>query len=530
MDAHQEKLLLKEEQQREAEKIRLEEQQERREKYKKLGVCRNKLFCSERLNSGYTIGSINNRGDFCMSGRFKEVDRKTRYLFPESVEDWLPEDHLARFVVEITDTLDIGHIENEYSNNRGKTAYHPRMLLSLIFYGYATGVFSSRKIEKATYDSVPFRYIAANSHPDHDTISNFRKRFLDRLGSLFTQILVIANELGCLQLGTVSLDGTKIHANASKHSAYSYEHASALEERLQNEVEELFRLAGEADNEPLPDSLNIPEELLRREERIEAIRKAKVEMERRAAERHEKELAEYRSKQEARRAQEEATGKKPRGKEPKPPEGPSPKGKDQVNLTDEESRIMPISGGGFDQSYNAQAGVDVESKLIVLSGVTQQPNDKEALRPALEALKELPEELPRPRKLLADAGYHSEENLAACESAEIEAYIPARREAHYWDVAACSRRAEADEVVGETPSVRAQERLRTKTGREIFSKRKCTIEPVFGVIKAVMGFRQFLFRGLRQVRHEWELVCMAWNLKRLHKIAPIGLKRNPIQA
>lgn len=172
----------------------------------------------------------------------------------------------------------------------------------------------------------------------------------------------------------------------------------------------------------------------------------------------------------------------------------------------------------------------MESQLIVLSGVTQQLNDKESLRPALDALKELPKVLPRPRRLLADAGYHSEENLSACESAEIEAYIPARREAHYWDVAACSMQAEADEFVGATPSARSQQRLRTKVGREIFSKRKCTIEPVFGVIKAVMGFRQFLFRGLRQVRREWGLVCMAWNLKRLHKIAPMGLKRNPIQA
>ena len=182
-----------------------------------------------------------------MSTRFKELDRRNRYIFPESVEDWLPEDHLARFIVEIVDQLDIAHIENEYCGKGGIAAYHPKILLSLIFYGYATGVFSSRKIEKATYDSVPFRYIAVNSHPDHDTISNFRKRFLDRIGHLFIQVLEIASDMDCLKLGTISLDGTKIHANASKHSAYSYEYAGKLEERLQQEVAELLRLAQEAD-------------------------------------------------------------------------------------------------------------------------------------------------------------------------------------------------------------------------------------------------------------------------------------------
>ena len=323
-----------------------------------------------------------------MSARFKEVDRKTRYLFPESVDEWLPEDHLARFVVEIVDHLDIAPIENEYGGRGGIEAYHPRMLLSLLFYGYATGVFSSRKIERATYDSVPFRYIAVNSHPDHDTIANFRKRFLDRLSPLFTQILVIANGLGCLQLGTVSLDGTKIHANASKHSAYSYAYASALEERLQQEVAELLRLAEEADNESPPDSQDIPEELSRRADRIEAIRHAKAEMECRAAERYAKEQAEYREKMEARQSKAEASGKKPRGKEPK--------AKDQVNLTDGDSRIMPVSGGGFEQCYNAQAAVDTESQLVVISDVTQHTNDKEELRPALEALGELTEALPRP--------------------------------------------------------------------------------------------------------------------------------------
>jgi hypothetical protein len=398
------------------------------------------------------------------------------------------------------------------------------MLLALIFYGYATGIFSSRKIERATYDSVPFRYIAVNSHPDHDTISNFRKRFLDRLNPLFTQILVIANGMGCLQLGTVSLDGTKIHANASKHSAYSYKFACTLEERLQREVEELLRLAEEADNEPLPDNLVIPEELSRRSERIKAIQKAKAEIERRAAERYEKEMEEYRQKMESRQTKEDETGKKPRGKSPKHPEGPAPQAKDQVNLTDEESRIMPTSGGGFEQCYNAQAAVDTESQIIVITNVTQHTNDKEELRPALEAINQLPEGLGQPEKLLADAGYYSEDNLDACEEAKIEAYIPSRRESHYSDVTERFKPKRSDEVSDGSPSSRTKARMQTPEGREIFAKRKCTIEPVFGVIKAVMGFRQFLFRGLSQVRHEWELVCLGWNLKRLHKMTSDKLK------
>ena len=460
-----------------------------------------------------------------MSSRFREIDRKAKYLFPESVDEWLPEDHLARFVVEIVDSLDIAHIEHKYGGNGGAAAYRPRMLLTLLFYGYATGVFSSRRIEKATFDSVPFRYIAMNSHPDHDTIAHFRKRFLSDLSSLFSQILIIANEMGCLQLGTISLDGTKIHANASKHSAYSYEYANALEERLRQEIEELLKLAEQADNEPLPDKLNIPEELLRRTERIAAIQKAKEEMERRAVERSAKELGEYNEKMEARRVKEEKTGKKPRGKEPKHPDGPTPKAQDQVNLTDEQSRIMPVSGGGFEQCYNAQAAVDVESKIIVISDVTQHTNDKEELCPALEALSVLPQGLPSPQKLLADCGYYSENNINACAQAAIEPYIPYRRERHYHNVPErLKEEANAVEIPNGSPLERMKQRMQTQSGREIFAKRKCTIEPVFGVIKAVMGFRQFLFRGLTSVRQEWQLVCLAWNLKRLHRMNGKAIK------
>jgi len=279
-----------------------------------------------------------------MSNRFRQVDRETLFLLPPSMDDWLPKEHLARFIVEIVAQLDLTAIKAAYAG-RGSKAHHPETLLALLFYGYATGVFSSRKLERATYDSVAFRYIAANDHPDHDTIATFRKRFLPELTPLFVQILLIAREMGFLKLGKVSLDGTKIKANASKHRALSWKHACKLEAQLKAEVEELLRHAEEADRSDLPDGLDIPAELARREERLTAIAQAKAEIERRAAERYAEEQAAHEKKLAERQAKEQKSGKKARGKQPKPPVD-GPRNKDQVNLTDEESRIMPVAGGG----------------------------------------------------------------------------------------------------------------------------------------------------------------------------------------
>lgn len=230
-----------------------------------------------------------------MSDKFRQVDRNTLFLLPPSMDDWLPEDHLARFVVEIVGQLDLTAIKSSYTG-RGSKAHHPEMLLALLFYGYATGVFSSRKLEQATLDSVAFRYIAANDHPDHDTIATFRKRFLPLLTPLFVQILLIAQQMGCLKLGKVSLDGTKIKANASKHRALSWKYACKLEKQLKAEVIDLLRQAEEADRSAKPDGLDIPAELARREERLSAIATAKTEIERRAAERHAEEQSEYEKK------------------------------------------------------------------------------------------------------------------------------------------------------------------------------------------------------------------------------------------
>ena len=254
---------------------------------------------------------------------FRPIDRQTPYLLPPSVEDWLPERHLARFVVEIVDQLDLSAMSKAYRGS-GSASYHPCLLVGLLVYGYATGVFSSRKLERATYNSVAFRFVAANQHPDHDTIAAFRRRFLKEIEALFVKILLLAREMGLLKLGTVGLDGTKVHANASKHSALSYEHAGKIEAQLKAEVAELMAKAEAADRADLPDGMSIPDELARREERLKKIAEAKAKIEARAKERYERELAEHEAKLAARKAKEKATGKKPGGKPPAPPaEGPS---------------------------------------------------------------------------------------------------------------------------------------------------------------------------------------------------------------
>jgi transposase len=448
-----------------------------------------------------------------MSRNFRQFDRETLYLFPPSMDDWLPEEHLARFVVEIVGQLDLRIIKNAYSGN-GSKAYHPEMLLALLFYGYATGIFSSRKLERATYDSVAFRYITANDHPDHDTIATFRKRFLPELAALFTQILLIAQQMGILKLGKVSLDGTKIKANASKHRALSWKHACKIEVQLKAEVEELLRQAEEADQDDIPDGMDIPEELARRKERLAAIAKAKEEIKRRAAERHKKEQAEYEKKLAERQAKEEESGKKARGKQPKPPK-PGPRDKDQVNLTDEESRIMPVSGGGFEQCYNAQASVDVESMLIVSQHLSQSPNDKQEMTPALEALAALPKSLGTLEALLADAGYFSETNVDSCHKENISPLISVNRTKHNQTLT--DRFSEPPPLTEDAdPVTKMKHQLQTQVGRALYAKRKSTVEPVFGIIKEVLGFRQFLLRGVKSVQGEWSLVCLAWNLKRLH--------------
>lgn len=447
-----------------------------------------------------------------MIQKFIPVNRDQQCLFPPSIQDWLPEKHLARFIVDIVSQLNLRSLTETYTG-KGLNAYHPEIMLSLLFYGYATGVFSSRKIEKATYDSVAFRFISANTHPDHDTIASFRKRFLEQLKPLFVEILMLAREMGVLKLGKVSLDGTKVKANASKHHALSWDHANKIEQQLKAEVDELIRLAQKTDSEEIPEGMDIPEELCRRQDRLAAIAQAKIKIEERAAQRYAQEQKEYEEKIVARHAKAKATGKKPSGREPKPPE-PGPRKKDQVNLTDEESCIMPSSGKSFVQAYNGQAAVDVDTMLIVESHISQASNDKKEIQPTLAALNELPENLGKIDSILADTGYYSDNNVAACEQSGMEPYITPNRDKHnptltqrFTNPASLPEDAK--------PIDKMRQKLKTVNGRKVYAKRKSTVEPVFGIIKHILGFRQFSLRGMKAVSGEWTLVSMAWNLKRM---------------
>jgi transposase len=447
---------------------------------------------------------------------FRLIDRETGFLMPPSVDEWLPPRHLARFVVEVVSGLDLRAMIGSYRGS-GEASYHPALLLGLIIYGYATGVFSSRQLERATYDSVAFRFIAANQHPDHDTIATFRRRFLREIENLFVHVLGVAREIGVLKLGTVGLDGTKIHANASRHSALSYEHANKIEAQLKAEVADLLRRAEAADQADIPDGMQVPEELARREKRLVEIARAKAVIEARAKERHARERAEYEARMAEREAKAAQTGKKPGGRAPRPPvEGPFPT--DQVNLTDEESRIMPVADGGLEQCYNAQAVVAADSLLVIAVDVVQAPNDKQQIEPMLGKIAELPAELGKVGELLADNGYFSEANVNACAAAGIEPVIAMGREAHHPSL--------AERFVGDpaapkdpTPIEAMRHRLQTKEGKKRYALRKQTPEPVFGIIKSVLGFRQFLLRGLEKVRGEWKLVTMAWNMKRMFALA-----------
>lgn len=446
--------------------------------------------------------------------RFIPYSREQQYLLPPSMNDWLPENHLARFIVEVVEQLDLTKLTGRFSGC-GSAAYHPAMMLALLVYGYATGVFSSRKIERATYDSVAFRYVAAEQHPDHDTLANFRKTFLVELEDLFVQVLTVAQAMKLVKVGQISLDGTKVKANASKHKALSHGHIEKLKKQLREEVQALLQRASEADQEELADGVDLPDEIARREDRLKALGEAKAKIAERVKARDEQAEKEYEEKV-ARREAQRAAGKKPKGREPKAPKT-GPQAKDQINLTDEESRIMP-SAQGFVQGYNAQAAVDVETMLVLAATVTQEPNDKQQVEPMLEELAALPEELGKAEVLLADNGYFSQSNVEACADRTITPLIAVGRECHHLPLA---ERLAADPAPPETadPVSKMIHELKTRKGRTLYGRRKCTVEPVFGIIKQVMGFRQFSLRGLKAVSGEWKLVTMAFNLKRMHVLA-----------
>jgi transposase len=443
------------------------------------------------------------------------AERNQMMFMPPSINEWLPEDHLAVFIGEIVDRLDLTALEDQYRGS-GKTAFSPALLLGLLFYGYSTGVFSSRKIEKATYDSVAFRYLSGNTHPDHDTIAAFRKRFLNELKQLFTQILLLAREMGFAKIGTVAIDGTKMRANASKHKAMSWGYAQRLEKQMRREIEALMRKGEQADATEDQEAIDIPEEIRLREKRLAKIEEAKRAIEDRARQRHEEAVKLHEERLRRRQETKERTGRGVGGKPSQPPVDKGPEDTDQHNFTDADSRIMK-SKGGFEQCYNGQVAVDVEDMLVVGTSLTNSSDDARSLIPTLYEVAERTEDVPG--SVIADAGYFSEANVVACESKNIEAYIALGREKHNVPLRKRPKGKQGTPRLVSAVSKMMWKRLRSEVGKEIYKVRKSTVEPVFGIIKEVMGFRRFLLRGITNVSGEWELVCLSYNLKRMHQLA-----------
>jgi transposase len=434
---------------------------------------------------------------------------------------------LAHFILDVVEEIDLRQVRvNE--RGTGSEQYPPRMLLALLLYCYATGLFSSRRIEQATWDSVPVRLICGDTHPDHDTICTFRRENKALLQETFVRVLELAQALKFLPVGqiTVAVDGTKVLANASKHAAVSYQHAGKTIQQLEVEVKELLTKAEQADSTPLEEGLTIPHEVQRRQERKAKLAAARAEIEARAKARAAAEMAEYQAKL-AERAALKDRGDKPRGPEPKEPSQP-PKPSDQYNFTDPESRIMKAGNGQhFEQCYNAQAAVEVDSRLIVGERVSQAPNDKQELVPSVAAIGQPVESV---AAVLTDSGFYSEaavqtvERTGTGQPAGTIVYAAVEKKEHHRTVSDLEQKPEPAVPGPEaTTSEVMKYRLRTAAGRAKYKLRQQTVEPVFGIIKSVLGFRQFLLRGLQKVQLEWQWVCLAYNLKRLHRMGA-GLK------
>jgi transposase len=446
-----------------------------------------------------------------MSRLFKTADYEATLDTSVRLGDCLPQDHLARFVVDIVAQLDLTPLYTRYGK-RGGAPYAPEILLALLFYAYATGVFSSRKIEQATKETAAFRFLAGNYSPDHDTIAAFRKQFLPELKGLFVNILQLAQEVGLLELGTICIDGTKLHADASKSKAVSHKRLLEIEAALRAEVNELFALAENADS-ALPEGMNLPEELGRRAERLKRLAEAKAVLEARAAERYAFEQAEYEAKMAQRAQEQERTGKKPPGKPPSPPT-PGPKDGDQYNFTDPQSRIMKNSrDDGFSQQYNGQVAVSEDSRFIVGFSLSNHANDQHEVEPTLATISE---ELGCVSAAALDTGFFSEANIKALEAKQIEPYIATGRDPHNRGWRAYFSEAGDPPPADASPKEKMAYKLRTALGKAIYRRRKYTVEPVIGIIKEAMGFRQFSLRGQKPVTGEWCLVCLAYNLRRLH--------------
>ena len=452
-----------------------------------------------------------------MARRFKRPDYETTLQTGIQLGEALPPNHLARFVVDVIAQLDVSKLYARYAPEGGE-AIAPEILLGLLFYGYATGVFSSRKLEKGTYESIPLRFIASGLHPDHDTIANFRKTLLPEIQDLFVQVLLLAKAVGVLKIGNISLDGTKIHADASKSHALSYKRLGELEAQLRQEVQDLMSLGEAADQGDLvvPEGLVIVDEIALRQERLANLAKAKAVLDVRAEARYEAEKAEYEAKVQRRQEQARHRKRKPGGRPPNPPQ-PGARENDQYNFTDPDSRIMKNSTDqGVDQHYNAQIAVTQDSLFIVAQSLSNHPNDQHELSPTVDAL---PSAAGHPKAAAVDNGYFSADNIAACLERGIDPYIATGREPHHRSWQSFFAAQPTPPTDDASPKVKMAYKLQTEIGRAIYRLRKCTVEPVIGIIKEVLGFRQFSLRGLEAVRGEWGLVCLAFDLKRWHTLS-----------
>lgn len=457
-----------------------------------------------------------------MPARLVNIDHDTPLLLPPDLRDWVLSNHLVHFIMDAVGELDLASARVNQRGS-GSEQYPPGLLLGLLVYSYATGTFSSRQIERSTYENVAARLLCADTHPDHDTLCTFRRSNGELLSRSFAAVLEMAARCGVLKVGaiTVAIDGTKVLANASKHSAVSYGRAGEQMQQLDLEIAELLKKAEEADSTPLEDGLSIPEEVQRRQERKAMLARARAEMEARAYAKAQAERAEHEAKMAERQKQREE-GKKPRGKDPQPPEG-TPGPKDQYNFTDPQSRIMKAGNADhFEQSYNAQAAVEIDSRLIVGERVSDAPNDKEQLVPTLEAVEPATGPV---AEVLIDSGFVSEQAVRAVEvdnqgaptGTKVLAAI--KRDKHGRTVQQLEKKEDPLPPPPDAPfNERMIHRVATKAGRTRYKLRQQTVEPVFGIIKEVMGFRRFSMRGLEKVSLEWTLITLAYNLKRLFTV------------
>jgi transposase len=436
-------------------------------------------------------------------------------LLPPDLREWLEEGHLAYFILDVVETLDLSEIYASYDGSRGgRPGFDPRLLVSLLIYGYCVGVTSSRRIEKATYESVPFRVLAANQHPDHATVAEFRRRHLEALARLFVQVLRLCEKAGLVRLGHVALDGTKMRANASKHKAMSYGRMEEKVRELEAQVAELLAAAEAADQAEDAEHGSrrgdeVPKELRFRQQRLKKIQQAKAELEAEAEAAAQK-LREEKAAQAKAKEKESAPVDSPAAA---PAETVRPADKAQKNFTDPDSRIMRDGATkSFEQSYNCQAAVDSQTQVIVAAEVTQQANDKQQVKPLVEQMK-VNLGGRTPGELSADAGYYSDDNVAYLEGQAIEPFVATGRQKH-----GVPADPPSEPLPASAPGRdRMAAKLQTLAGKKVYSKRKETVEPVFGQIKEARGIRRFLLRGLGSVQGEWSLICATHNLLKLFR-------------